>query len=390
MTAVHAVVLLAPDEAQKQELAAYMARYAEAGSWLVQKIFDSGITDQVRLHRQYYGDLRERFDLPSQTAVLCLKQVAKLCRRAVAPPKLGDRGPVPYDRHLYRLRSIDSLSLTGLSGRLVVPCSFQSYGMGKLPFAEAELTRADHQWRFAMRTTLSDAALQQDEWRRETDMSDKLLNRITRLVSGITHNVVGQAEQATAVPVMEQAIRDIDEAVGDVRSEIGQQEATKHNIKRRLRELHSEHDLLDERISLAVADDKEELAEAGVGRQLDIEDQLTLLERTLGEADGEISKLSDSLSALQASRREAAERLRDLKSAPPPSEAGGRHKGSKAGAKALTAIESAGRLGESLTGIPADAGQANIPYLDELAELHRTHAVQERLAATKARLKALR
>jgi hypothetical protein len=384
-----AVMILEPDAVQHEALAAYAKRYAEAGSWLARKVFDSGISDQVRLHRLFYGDLRERFDLPSQTAVLCLKHMARQCRRSASPPKLAWNGPVPYDRHLYGLKSVDVVSLATLGGRVVVPCTIVSYQQGEFTAGSGELRYEHDQWIFCLRTALSETALQQTHIGREPDMSDKLLNRIARIIAGITHNAVSQAEQAAAVPVMEQAVRDIDQAVKDVRAEIGQNEATKFNAKRRVGELQREHDELDARIALALKEGKEDLAEAGVGRQLDIENQLSLLQRTLGEAETDIAKLSESINALQASRREAQQRLRDLKRAA--QETGGPGgdlgAGRSATAKAADAIDDAARLGESLTGIPVGESRISHKDLDDLAELHRQHEIRERLAKHKAGLK---
>ena len=220
-------------------------------------------------------------------------------------------------------------------------------------------------------------------------MSDKLLSRIARLVAGITHNALSQAEQAAAVPVMEQAIRDIDEAVKEVRAEIGQNEATKYNATRRIGELQREHDELNDKIAVALREGKDDLAEAGVGRQLDIENQRSLLQRSLHESDQDIAALSDSLNALQASRREAQQRLREIKSATATAEApGGAVGGRSATSKASDAIADAQRLGESLTGLPAGESRISHKDLDDLAELHRQNEIRERLAKHKAGMKA--
>jgi phage shock protein A len=391
-----AVLIVEPDAVQHEALAAYAARYAEAGTWLARKVFDSGISDQVRLHRLFYSDLRERFDLPAQSAVLCLKHTARLCRRAETAPELAWNGPVPYDRHLYRLKSVDVVSLATLGGRVVVPCTIASYQRGEFTAGSGELRYEADQWIFSLRTALSEAALHQTQIGREPEMSDKLLSRIARIVAGITHNAVTQAEQAAAVPVMEQAIRDIDQAVKDVRAEIGQNEATKYNAGRRIGELQSERDGLDRKIALALREDKEELTEAGVGRQLDIENQLALLQRTLREAEEDIAKLSGSINALQASRREAQQRLQELKrmaqvAGGPDSGNGpgnGMGGGRSAASKAAEAIDDAQRIGESLTGLPAGESRISHKDLDELAELHRQHEIRERLAKHKAGLKA--
>ncbi len=388
MHSTEAVLQLHPSQEQSRQVRDYAERYATAANWLARLVFEAGVSDQVRLHRLYYSRLRERFGLPSQAAVLCLKHIARLCRKAVVVPEISEDGPVPFDRHLYSMKSVDAVSLATLDGRVVVPCTLTTYAEGEFLVGSAELCRFDGDWVFILRTALSEDLLHRHRLGKEQFMPDSLLNRITRLVSGLTHNAIEQAEQAASVPIMEQAIRDIDDAVKEVRSEIGKHEATKHNARRRMSELQQEHDTLSEKIALAVKDSKDDLAEAGVGRQLDIENQLALLERTLGEADEEITKLTDSLAALQASRREAQGRLRDLKAAAPASAEGDVAGGSKAQSQADAAMDAAQRLGEKFTGLPSEESHISNRDLDDLAELHRQHAIQERLAKHKARLKS--
>jgi len=412
MNSTEAILQLHPTAEQADLLQDYAERYAEAANWLGQKVFDAGVTDQVRLHRLYYNRLRDRFELPAQVsahgpdstgvrdrfdlparaAVLCLKHVARLCRKAVVAPRVSADGPVPFDRHLYSMKSVDAVSLSTLAGRVVVPCTLSTYAAGEFLVGSAELCRIDGAWVFFLQTELSEDQLHRHHLTREHVMPDTLLTRITRLVSGLTHSAIEQAEQAASVPIMEQAIRDIDDAVKEVRSEIGKHEATKHNARRRMSELQQEHDSLSEKIALAVKEDKEELAEAGVGRQLDIENQLALLERTLTEADEEITKLSDSLAALQASRREAQSRLRDLKAAAPSGGVGGSQGGTGSGTraqdKAAMVMDAAQRLGEKFTGLPGEESHISNRDLDDLAELHRQNAIQERLAKHKARMKS--
>ena len=252
MSDTKATLILEPDPVQQEALRTYLAHYTEAGHWLAGKMLDSGITDQVRLHRLYYSELRSKFGLPAQAAVLCIKHMARLTRTSIGPPQLSPNGPVPYDRHLYSLRSVDVLSLATLSGRVVVPCAFTSYESGRLVVGEAELYRQEDRWVFSVRTALPDSALRHTQPEKEPSMSDKLLARISRLVSGIAHSALSQAEESASIPVMEQAVRDIDDAIKDVRSEIGQNEATKFNLNRRITELKSEHEDLNDRISVAL------------------------------------------------------------------------------------------------------------------------------------------
>ena len=383
-----AVLTMEPDAVQDRALADYSQHYSKAASWLAGKLVDTQISDRVRLHRLFYTDLRSRFGLPSQSAVLCIKHVSSLCRGRTSPPGAAALTPIPFDRHLFSLKSVDRLSLATLEGRVVVPCAVAAYRTGELPVASGALLRDESRWIFLLRTTLPESMVQPNRHEGGMFMSDNLLNRITRLISGITHNALSQAEQAASLPVLEQAIRDIESAVKEVRGEIGKQEATKHNVQTRMTELQSESDELDQKISLALKESKDELAEAGAGRQIDIENQLRVLRRSLDDADEEITKLTDSLNALQAGRREAQQKLRNIKAAPASTNGQGAARSGSAKAKADAALDSAKRLGEDFSGVPAEESRVSQKDLDELDELHRQNEIRERLAKHRASLKA--
>ena len=388
MKASRAIFVLEPDEVQAEALRRYAERYAEAANWLMEGVMERPMTDQVQLHRLYYRQLRDNYGLPAQSAVLCLRHVAFRLRQPGPTRPVSPTGPVPYDKHLHSLRSVDRLSLATLEGRVVLPCAFTGYVRAIPTVARGQLSYEDGDWIFAMRAELPDQALEHARARKEAPMSDKLLSRISRLVSGVAHNALSQAEQAAPVPVMEQAIREIDEATKEVRTEMGKAEATKFNLERRIADLESEHQELQEKIALALGEKQETLAEAGVARQLDIETQVALLKRAVGDAVEDSAKLSDSLGALQASRREAQDRLRDLTVAGNGGPATGTRTAKRgAAAKAETAIETAQRVGEDLTGVPGDSGEISNQDLEALAELQRKHQIHERLAKHKARLK---
>ena len=388
MKASRAIFVLEPDEVQAEALRRYAERYAEAANWLIEEVMESHVTDQVQLHRLYYRRLREDYGLPAQSAVLCLKHVAFRIRQPGPTLPVSPTGPLPYDRHLHSLRSVDRLSLATLDGRVVLPCAFTGYIRAIPTVARGQLAFEEGDWIFAMRAELPDQALKHARARKEAPMSDKLLSRISRLVSGVAHNALSQAELAAPVPVMEQAVREIEEATAEVRTEIGKAEATKFNLERRIADLDAEHEELQSKVDIAIVDGKEALAEAGVARQLDIENQVALLKRAVADAVEEAAKLADSMNALQASRREAQDRLRDLRKAGNGGPGGGTPAAKRsAAAKAGAAIEKAQRLGDDLTGVPGETGEISSKDLEDLADLHRKHKIRERLAEQKARLK---
>lgn len=383
MQKVETVLVLQPTPDQERALDRYASAYAAAVGWLAGQVRETQVTDRVRLHRAYYGALRERFGLPAQAAVLCLKDAVRLVRRE--GDTLTADGPIPYDRHLFSLRSVDRLSLATLDGRIIVPCAVGDYRTETRARDEAELRREEGAWVFSLSSELPDGVAESMA-RRNVTMSDKLLGRIARLVSGLAHNAVAAAEQVAPVPAMEQAIRDIDDAVRDVKVEIGKAEAQKFNVARRMEELRAEHGELGDRIAIALKQGADALAEAGVERQIDIEQQIALLERSVADVQADIDKLADSLRALDASRREASARLKSLKAAEAGAAAQTGAAGGGSGARAEEAMAGARRLAEDLTGVPGERPKRQ-EELEELEELHRKEEIRSRLERIKGGMK---
>src|SRR3712207_2346257 len=128
----------------------------------------------------------------------------------------------------------------------------------------------------------------------------------------MTHAALDQAEGAQPVAVLEQAIREIDAAAEDVRVELGRAIAERHRLQSRRDELAGELRGLDRQLQVAVRQGRDDLAEAGIERQLDIEAQTKVLDTLLAETDHRIAQANDTLDAVRASRREAESRHRDL------------------------------------------------------------------------------
>jgi phage shock protein A len=121
------------------------------------------------------------------------------------------------------------------------------------------------------------------------------------------------AEQANPEAVLAQALREIDGAIDEVRTELGRAKGEQIRVEARMKQLEEERGALEKRIDTALKNGRDDLAEAGVARQLDIEAQANLLAQLRAESQGEIQKLESSLDAIRASRREAEERLQDLR-----------------------------------------------------------------------------
>lgn len=140
-------------------------------------------------------------------------------------------------------------------------------------------------------------------------MKTRIAKRVGRIISGSFNAMIDALEGAAPEIVMDQAIREIDEAIDEVREELGRTVASKHIATRRLVQKNTEHEELSCNIQTALDEGREDLAKAAVGRQLDIEAQIPVLEETITECGEREKELEGYVSALNAKKREMEEEL---------------------------------------------------------------------------------
>ncbi|MEM1314452.1 MAG: PspA/IM30 family protein, partial [Pseudomonadota bacterium] len=140
-------------------------------------------------------------------------------------------------------------------------------------------------------------------------MAEGLVNRVKRLVSGGLGSIVDAIEGGAPETVMKEAIREIDAALDEVRDDLGLVLADKHNATRRIADANARHEELSEKTRLALAEGREDLAEAAIARQIDIEAQMPVLEDALNEAGHRAAELEGYVAALSARRREMEDDL---------------------------------------------------------------------------------
>jgi len=223
-------------------------------------------------------------------------------------------------------------------------------------------------------------------------MSESISARVGRLVSGSINALVDAVENAAPEVVMEQAIREIDEAIDEVRAELGRVIASKHLANTRLMQENNKHDDLAEKIQLAVKQGRDDLAEAAIAQQLDIEAQIPVLENTIGEASAQEKELEGYINALQAKKREMRKELQEFSEARrsiPATAAGGDTATRNAGveAKVGKAGEAFERVMHKQMGVGSGTGardRTSAAQLAELEELSHQNRIRERLAAAKA------
>lgn len=223
-------------------------------------------------------------------------------------------------------------------------------------------------------------------------MTDTIATRVTRVIGGSVHALVDVMENAAPEATMAQAIREVDQAIDEVRSELGRVEATKHLATSSLNKLNTHKETLADQIEIAMAKGDEALARAGIAKQIDIDDQMPVLQRSLQDAVGRGNELEGYIAALLAKKREMESALQDFIAAraaaagPPGTNASGSTAQGKVDRKVDRAGSAFDRVLSRETGIAGatSAINADASKLRELQELARTHRIDERLAALKA------
>lgn len=222
-------------------------------------------------------------------------------------------------------------------------------------------------------------------------MKEGLIKRISRIISASANAVVDAVESASPQLVMEQAIREIDDAIAEVRDQLGKAEAAKYLSSKTLNDENRRHSALGEQIEVAVEQGRDDLAEAAIAKQMDIEAQIPVLEKAIAETDQEISELNAYISALQGKKREMREQLKEFIKASEhiANGAAGEQQGtSRATAdKVDQATDAFNRILEN-AGVPTSESSADASKLAELEELARSNRIKERLAKIKSQTEA--
>jgi phage shock protein A len=230
-------------------------------------------------------------------------------------------------------------------------------------------------------------------------MKERLISRISRIISGSFNSLVEAIENAAPETVMAEAIREIDVAIDDVRAELGLVLANKHLAGNRLIEENKKYEDLSEKIELAINNTRDDLAEAAVAHQLDIEAQIPILKATIKECGDQEKELEGYINALMAKKRQMQEELRvyqksrsDSATACESNPSGGSGS-SGAGVegrvcKAESAFE---RIMEKATGLPGATGSGDRKTATQLAELEsmaHKNRIHERLTAIKSKMES--
>ncbi|KPN71677.1 PspA/IM30 family protein [Neisseria sp. 83E34] len=218
-------------------------------------------------------------------------------------------------------------------------------------------------------------------------MSETLARRVGRLVSGGFHALVDAAENLAPEAVMNESMREIERAIDEVRAELGKVLAQKHLAAKKMADESNRHEALSESLQAAVNNGRDDLAEAGIAEQMDIEARLPVLENTIADCATQEKELESFIAALQAKKREMQQQLQQWRaaqqrSAGPADAAGGDLN------RIARDAEKSGNTFDRVMGrqnaVHSSTEAAQLAKLKELEDLSRSNRIKERLAALKA------
>ena len=221
-------------------------------------------------------------------------------------------------------------------------------------------------------------------------MSETLSRRVGRLVSGGFHALIDAAENLAPEAIMNESIREIERAVDEVRAELGKVLAQKHLAAKKMADESNRHEAIDANLQTAVNAGRDDLAEAGIAEQMDIEARLPVLENTIADCAAQEKELEGFIAALQAKKREMQQQLQDWRAA---QQSMGTGKTAGGNGSDLNRIardaEKSGNAFDRVMGrqnsVHSSTDAAQLAKLKELEDLSRNNRIAERLAALKAK-----
>jgi phage shock protein A len=358
---------LAPDEAGIAAIEATFAAYDRMMAILAE-VAPVG-ANLVSLHAQAYETIRKETELPARLVTLGLRD------RADYVPGAAVRR-IPLDDKLFAIKGPTSLTVSTVKGRVLVPFEVPGYLAGwESPFP-AHLVSDGRSYEIHIAVKSKSAPPEE-----KTMVHEGILARMGRLLAAIASQTLDSAENSNKVALVKQAIREIDAGADEARHALGKSRAEEFRLKQRREELDAEVASLNEKVRLALAEGREDLARAGVARQIDLESQGIALERAMDFVELEIDEQTKALQAMLAARREAEARLADLEKSLAQQAV---HETGRASAATKTVSPDRAMAAIArVTGVPASSVFAD-KELDELDRLHREKEIAARLERIKS------
>ena len=140
-------------------------------------------------------------------------------------------------------------------------------------------------------------------------MAESILQRVRRLLSAKVEDNIDAMERLNSDSTMREAIRQVDRAIDEVRLDQEKAMARRLQAARQQRLFGEKLEELTEKARFALGEGREDLAEAALSRQVDLEAQIGTLDQVQITAREEEDRLEESLTALRNRKKQMDEAL---------------------------------------------------------------------------------
>jgi phage shock protein A len=368
---------LAPDREASAALEETFERYQRMMEMLDLIAAEKKIgANLVALHGHAYEAVRKETGLPSRLVTLGLRDRAAY--------KASNLRRLPLDERLVNVKNASLVSVSTVRGRFEIPFHVLGYAKGWGHSVPAHLVRSEGSFEIHFGVAPNIPPEQEDVMMAQQAPAESLFSRAGRLLAGIAVEAIERAEGKNKQAVVKQAIREIEAAEQEARDDLARERAQEWRLKARQGEIAREMDTLNAQIATAVADGRDDLARAGIARQMDLEAQFEVVGKALEENEDKIETVLTTLRAIMSGLQDAETRLSELKKSEEreiaPQPAGGRRASGHGAASAKSARAS--RAIARTVGVPASMAPSG--DIDELSKLHRDKEIAERLARLKS------
>jgi phage shock protein A len=154
-------------------------------------------------------------------------------------------------------------------------------------------------------------------------MAEAISKRIARLFSASVENAVDRMEVAGSESVMRETIREIDRAVDLVQADFEAVVTRRLQATRQQKMLREKAGELEDKARFALREDRTDLAEAALTKQVECEGEAEKLEAAQSACHDEETRLAANLAALKGRKEEMEQALVDFLGARRDAELGG-------------------------------------------------------------------
>ncbi|KMO35609.1 hypothetical protein VQ02_17135 [Methylobacterium variabile] len=356
---------LLPDADDLSAVRALLDAYRRIPAILDRIRLEHGLgADVVALTALGYRPVRDETSLPARLVTLGIRDFAQAS--GLDPATIT---AMPLDDKLFSVKGPSVIALTTLTGRRTMPYRVQGYGGPWRGSSSARLVVAADALTIQAGVTVP----------QETQtMPETILTRVGRIIGGLSNAALDAVEDRNGLAIAQQALREIDEVIEEARRDLGKVRAEEHRLAARRGQLEAELTALPDKLQTALTSGREDLARAGIARQIDLESQIEAIDSSLASVAERHDAASKAVQAALAARRDAEHRISLLSK--PQGRGGDPLAGYDDDAARAGKLERSLRAIDRATGTAAATAEAGVEDLDRL---HRDHVIAQRLAALK-------